>query len=733
MGPIQRHYKTLGSRRSDLFIAALAMAFLIVLVMLYFPAIVYAANAPFITYSLLDFLTVALPTALGLSLVALLVLALLPGSALRILAPPLAFLAFGAWVMGAFVTPLTTDIGLIDGTQRELVARPGLAVAELLIAGTLLAGFWWLFERLRHAVRNLLVVANVLALVYVGMVAADDRRSDTTDGAEGAFSVEDFMRFSEEENILIVLMDEFQSDFLVALLEEDPSLAEKLDGFTFFRDTAAVSPTTYLAMPSMYTGRYVDLSVSIRDAYELARSSSFLSETAKAGAATHLINPVGACPEGVICSPSDPIVFSGLEGVAQEWLLLMDLASFRMLPYLAKPFIFNDGQWRMSLLSPLNVPFSDFMVIRDNRVLPAIATQLYVETNQPTVKFIHLMNTHRPYIFDEECRVISARNDSFASALNAARCGVNGFVALLDRLRVEKIYDQTFIVLVADHGAGFPVGGSHGSNAIHVNEARQFRTVDHDNFRSPFGRAHPVFAVKPLHSRGALVENTTQAVSLVDLPATICKLTELCTTKGQGVPAFEAPVAEVRERRYMDYIWRHEFWQRDTFEDIVELHVIDFPMFMGPPAEEAVSRLGFSRSMLPVQGFSHAEPWGRWTDGPEARIPLRFDEALDEDLELVAELQPFIREAHPRQRVEVRLNGEPVAQWVFTHPEDAGPRELRAPLPRRLIADDGTALVTFHFPDATVSPADLGESEDGRLLGLGFRTLRLEPAGERIN
>jgi hypothetical protein len=66
-------------------------------------------------------------------------------------------------------------------------------------------------------------------------------------------------------------------------------------------------------------------------------------------------------------------------------------------------------------------------------------------------------------------------------------------------------------------------------------------------------------------------------------------------------------------------------------------------------------------------GWSIPESWGRWSDGAEAVLILRFaDASRGADFHL--SLAPFVMPGRD-QRVEVAANGNAVARWRFTTPD----------------------------------------------------------------
>ena len=120
-------------------------------------------------------------------------------------------------------------------------------------------------------------------------------------------------------------------------------------------------------------------------------------------------------------------------------------------------------------------------------------------------------------------------------------------------------------------------------------------------------------------------------------------------------------------------------------------------------------------------GWSHAEPWGTWTDGHHAvlRIPLRRPPTGA--VEVILEANAFVRAGHPILRVSAFCAETLVAEWHIDTPDVAC---YSAIIPAWLAARQGELTLSLHIENPK-SPRELAESPDGRRLGLGVRRLRL--------
>jgi hypothetical protein len=420
---------------------------------------------------------------------------------LRIYAFAISYIAVLAWVYSNFVV---LDFGLLDGKVWDfepLKRYLYLEIAVLIGAG---AGLWFLLNRLPRICFYFLVILNIgLAGPTAYALIADSK--DTS--LERRANLDAAFRFSRQQNVLIVLMDAFQSDLFADLLEKHPGLPESLRGFTFFPNTAGVARTTFLTMPSIHSGARYSPRYTMREIYEREiRQGSFLNELAEAGHEVTMVNPMERiCPARIeLCIDGSELLHGKIPNLVME---------------------------------------------EENRVLEVLAERGLV-TDRPVTKFIHLLNTHWPYVLGSDCLVNHGnRSAARVKATVQAHCGLKAFLALMDFLERQEIYDQSLILLIADTGADLVsqyTASDNGTNA----------------WRLLVGRANPLFLVKAPGARHAL-RKVEAGIQPSDLPATVCALVEGCDV-GEGVSAFDVEAMPPRVRVYKDYRWSHQYWGKDV-------------------------------------------------------------------------------------------------------------------------------------------------------------------------
>lgn len=125
-------------------------------------------------------------------------------------------------------------------------------------------------------------------------------------------------------------------------------------------------------------------------------------------------------------------------------------------------------------------------------------------------------------------------------------------------------------------------------------------------------------------------------------------------------------------------------------------------------------------------GWSYPEPHGIWSTGPEATVTLAVPPGTPGELVLFVRLVPFLVPLRPRLRVDLAVNGEHCARWVF---EGRGwaPAELSEPLPPGIVGTDGHLWLRFVI-DRPLSPEEAHLEQGIRQLGISLHALRLDRA-----
>lgn len=121
-------------------------------------------------------------------------------------------------------------------------------------------------------------------------------------------------------------------------------------------------------------------------------------------------------------------------------------------------------------------------------------------------------------------------------------------------------------------------------------------------------------------------------------------------------------------------------------------------------------------------GWGMVEPWGVWSNGDQvASIDVTLAKPSSGPLEMIADVHAFTGHGHPAQTILIYANGTQIATWNFAS-EDM---KKTATIPT--VA--GSRLnIAFKTPNATSPVKVIPGSTDTRILGLGLRSLTINPA-----
>ena len=288
-----------------------------------------------------------------------------------------------------------------------------------------------------------------------------------------------------------------------------------------------------------------------------------------------------------------------------------------------------------------------------------------VSSGAPTLKFLHLMNTHPPYVFDQTCNYAGRQQDKTRENFSIqVKCSLDSFVMLLDSLKARNLYDKTAIILLADHG-------NYGIEST--------RTSIKGSPAKVVGSANPTFAIKPIGSKGPF-RTAGGEIYLGDFGATLCDLIKVCsadsgisalanltdgpvcsiTIAGRTSSGRRTPLQVSRHMRIRGPVGQQDNWIKDA--PIRYGQTIDFSE-KGNSAKYAWS------------GWSQPEPWGTWSDGSVASLIMNPDKRLPGRITLL--LQGFVDPGPVN--ATVMINEKAVGEISLSKAKPGGEFSFRIP------------------------------------------------------
>lgn len=501
------------------------------------PASVYSGgNESEFTWPISRLLAEMWPWAAGVVAVSTLV-GMAPGGMGRAWAVLLAALAAISVLHGVFLfVPLPVLDGLSDiKTSSTLISTLDLVFMAAIFLAALVVSW-----RTPSWVSLQLGFVALVSLLYAAFIVSTDSKQ-VPDSAEDA----SLYSFSRDKNALIVLLDGMQSDVF-----EDVYSKAKLDGFTYFPDTAGVSPTTFLAMPTIHSGQFYDGKRSIKDIYaDWVVENSFMADLARAGYSSQVINPIlSRCPEGTSYCETDGTLLSGpITQRRVEAARLFDVSLLRVVPVVFRDVVYNDGRWLVS--NAVKKADESHFAVEGSQVLRRMAENISTYSDKPTVKFLHLFSTHLPVVINQRCEFVGETvGFSRAAFSDQVGCALAAVSDLFYSMKRAGVYDNTAIVLMADHGT------SGLDNA-------RFESSDARISATLVGIANPTLAFKPIRATGQMI-TSPNSMSLADIAGFVCEQVKDCSAPERG------------ERIFNRYTWDAAYWRAEALPDLTRFEVI---------------------------------------------------------------------------------------------------------------------------------------------------------------
>lgn len=260
----------------------------------------------------------------------------------------------------------------------------------------------------------------------------------------------DMLTLSSNKNFVILLLDAADGMSMQDVIAEDPDRYEKIfDDFTYYTNAASGYPYTLHSIPLILTGEWFEKQAPFEEFRKQAYSNSPLFsnlEEQDYGMGIYEVNfavdaseqnrfdNILACKRKV----SSPFTFC-------RWQIQM--TGYRYAPFDLKRFCYV----YTNAFNTLKVLPEDELFDDDNAFFwERICQEPINLIDRNCFRFMHLKGAHTPYLYDENMNRTENGN-SYDDALKSCLTITERY---LERIKEAGIYDDTCIIIMADHGMG---------------------------------------------------------------------------------------------------------------------------------------------------------------------------------------------------------------------------------------------------------------------------------------
>ncbi len=273
---------------------------------------------------------------------------------------------------------------------------------------------------------------------------------------------------SQEENLVIFVVDAVDSATFQTMLDTtNPEFRDIFEDFTYYPDTVCAYPYTHHSVPFLLTGQWYEWDEPFQSYAVRAYGEAPLLTTLQDRGYR-----MGVYDEELLCDETQPVDFENVvEGEPQFesfWALAKEevkLVWYKYAPYPLKRYapIYMDLYRSMLQMEGGAQSFWESNL----ESYPDIQNAQIRISDTPCFRFIHVEGAHWPFRYNGDVETIDEEDGSYELNMEAAMTIVKTY---LQKLKDAGVYDNTAIVVMADHGFNNPsrvsIDGISRSNAF---------------------------------------------------------------------------------------------------------------------------------------------------------------------------------------------------------------------------------------------------------------------------
>lgn len=386
-----------------------------------------------------------------------------------------------------------------------------------------------LLTRLLHMQNMRKVVSGLsaffLAMLMVTLVTVGIQNQGFQHKSQVVVSKNQEFQMSSDQNMIIFVLDAVDSGTLRNLMEgEDGYFSDILEDFTYYPNTVGAYTFTQMSIPYILTGQWFENKQDFPSYYTAALESSPLLTILQSQNYR-----IGLYEEDLEISDEQAAQVENLVDTSMKFSSFTGLLKAEI-----KLVWFKYAPFPLKRLVSVNMDvFRDMLVPSDgSELFQYLNYDFYSDVQNAQVrtvddkcfKFIHVEGAHVPLRYDKDVNIID--NGSYPQNVE---CSMTVLKAYLQRLKDAGVYDNSAIVVMADHGYG-----------IYWDDGL-------------LGRSNPLLAVKGVGESHAM-QISEAPISYEDLQESFSRL----LSGKDSTQVFDAREGDQRQRRYLLYSYLEE-------------------------------------------------------------------------------------------------------------------------------------------------------------------------------
>ncbi len=610
------------------------------------------------------------------------------------------------YIQGNF---LMAGYGVFDGKEKDWNSYSSLNVISIVL-WILIPIVSILFAKSKPRLLEKIIRFGIMAIIIIQIITLCAITVFSNESLLGGESVEltyeGCFDVSTEKNIAVFIVDAMDAEYFNTVVEEYPEVEDVFSGFTYYKNTMGLYPTTKASIPQIATGEQYKNETEYQQYIESAwETSALVSQVKRNGFSYGLYSKQCFVSNNVldentiinaVITKTKPRSYFELAKNYYKLIL------FKYSPNIIKKYFVVEGE-----------SFDDNkMLIQDDQDVYSLDTvKLYEKIRNGGIKLVdgnilrvyHYEGAHAPYRLDENLKLCDS------TPVKQTRGALKVVEEYIHCLKENNCYDNSMIVVLADHG----------SEGLY--------------------REHPALLIKNYYENHKL--NFSDApITYADLPATI--MSGITDEYGHyGRAAFEINSDEIRTRYYYYYYW-DDSWDKAYLPNMYE-YVVEGNRGIQEAdqytqiyrAKKSIGERDFGKGLrlsfcnekdrdLVLSDIAEPESEGSaaWSINDDTRINIKLNADVNVETVLSLGVEAIVGY---EQNIEVFVNNYKYGEQLLTNDK----LDCSIVLPANTLKK-GDNIIVFKYSNPE-RPVDLIEgSKDYRRLAVALRDMRIIPKSE---
>ncbi len=301
---------------------------------------------------------------------------------------------------------------------------------------------------------SFLMAIQLVAMVSL-IITADDNAYKKSYENVWYISDEEQFTLSEDENIIVIILDYFSNQYIEPMLAQYPDGLDFFDDFMYYDNTDCTYFGTYPSLAHLATGQEIQPDIPVNDwftyIWSCDETKEYYNQLHEQGYKCYFYTN----DQTYLCGQNSASILDGyIENLDVKSYVpeidyptliktMVKFGGYRMVPYLFKPLLYTDLSEYSSM-----VHYQEGTVNSDNPIFYEKIRNGAVTLDNTTKRYIvqHLAGNH-------EYRTAADGTEKVGASLEENSRGCMSIVqAYLDELKELGVYDDSTIIITSDHG-----------------------------------------------------------------------------------------------------------------------------------------------------------------------------------------------------------------------------------------------------------------------------------------